>query len=159
MPSGRKPKPTQLKIVQGTERPGRRNKNEPMPEPAFPSPPPHLSPEAKQEWERVCDTLFRLGVMTDLDRASLAAYCQAYGRWVHAEEALSRFAAKDPATKGIIMKTQAGNAIQNPLVGAANKAMADMVRFASEFGLTPAGRARVQGDNGKANNPAERFFT
>jgi len=40
-------------------------------------------------------------------------------------------------------KTSNGNAIQNPLVGIANKAMADMVHFAIEFGMTPAARSRV----------------
>lgn len=159
MTRGRKPKPTQLKVVQGTARADRLNASEPMPDAARPAPPPHLSEEARREWDRVVDELFRLGVMTELDRASLAAYCQAYGRWVQAEESLAKFAARDPATKGLMIKTQAGNAIQNPLVGSANKAMSDMVRFASEFGLTPAGRARVHGDNGKANNPTERFFT
>ena len=31
-------------------------------------------------------------------------------------------------TEGLILRTKAGNVVQNPLVGAVNKAMADMVR-------------------------------
>lgn len=54
-------------------------------------------------------------------------------------------AAKDTVTDGLIIRTRSGNIIQNPLVGTANKAMADMVRYAAEFGLTPSARTRVAG--------------
>ncbi len=81
--------------------------------------------------------------MTNLDRGALAAYCQAYGRWGAAETALARMAERDAVTDGPIIRSKTGNAIQNPLVGAANKAMADMVRYAAEFGLTPSARSRV----------------
>jgi P27 family predicted phage terminase small subunit len=81
--------------------------------------------------------------MSNLDRAPLAAYCQAYGRWVAAEAALARMAEKDAVTEGLIIRTKAGNVIHNPLVGAANKAMADMVRYAAEFGFTPSSRSQV----------------
>lgn len=84
-----------------------------------------------------------LGIMTELDRGALAAYCQAYGRWVAAESVLARMAEKDAVTEGLVIRTKAGNVIQNPLVGTANKAMADMVRYAAEFGLTPSARTRV----------------
>jgi P27 family predicted phage terminase small subunit len=68
---------------------------------------------------------------------------QAYGRYVAAELAISEAAAADLLTKGLMIKTSNGNAIQNPLVATANKAACDMVRYASEFGLTPSARARL----------------
>jgi P27 family predicted phage terminase small subunit len=34
----------------------------------------------------VASELHGMGVLTTIDRAALAAYCQAYGRWVEAEE-------------------------------------------------------------------------
>ena len=52
-------------------------------------------------------------------------------------------AERDELTSGLMIKTTNGNAIQNPLIGTANKAARDMVRYASEFGLTPSARARV----------------
>ena len=85
----------------------------------------------------------RSGILSALDRGALAAYAQAYGRWVAAERALRVMAARDAVTAGLVIRTQGGNAIQNPLVGTANKAMADMVRYAAEFGLTPSARSRV----------------
>ena len=72
--------------------------------------------------------------MTNLARGAFVAYCQTYGRWVAAETALARMAERDAVTKGLIIRTKTGNAIHNPLVGAANKTMADTLRYAAEFG-------------------------
>jgi P27 family predicted phage terminase small subunit len=157
---GRKPTPTHLKLVRGN--PGKRK----LPDPAKeirppldePTPPAHLSDEAKVEWGRIVSLLFQLKLMTQIDRASLAAYCQAYGRWVQAERALTSMAEKDMLTRGLMIKTTGGNLIQNPLVGTANKAMADMVRYAAEFGMTPSARTRLQNPGAGSNeNPFEAF--
>lgn len=159
MTRGRKPKPTGLKVVAGTDRADRRNDQEPRFNPEIPTPPPFLSDEAKVEWGRVCDVLFQAGVLAKTDRAALGAYCQAYGRWQQAEAALSLMAARDNVTRGLMIKTTNGNAVQNPLVGTANKAMADMVRFAAEFGMTPSARSRIKAeDRGKENDQAARYF-
>lgn len=143
MTSGRKPSPTALKLVKGN--PGKRalNKKEAKLGLAEPTPPEFLNTDAKVEWGRVVGTLYRAGLMTELDRAVLAAYCQAYGRWAQAERALSRMADKDEYNRALMVKTHNGTAIQNPLVGTANKAKADMVRYALEFGMTPSARSKV----------------
>lgn len=80
MTSGRKPKPTALKLVTGN--PGKRalNKKEAKLGLAEPTPPTFLCDDAKVEWGRVCSALYAAGLMTELDRAALAAYCAAYGR-------------------------------------------------------------------------------
>lgn len=161
MTVGRKPKPTALKLVTGN--PGKRAlpKNEPKVDLAQPTPPAFLNDDAKVEWGRVIDVLFRAGLMTELDRAALGAYCQAYGRWAEAERALSRMAEKDPLNKALMIKTKAGNAIQNPLVGVANKAKADMVHYAIEFGMTPSARSRVDAHkvpDGAKENRLKSYF-
>ncbi len=151
---GRKPKPTKLKLLSGTARKHRLNEHEPTPDLAQPAPPEHLTGAARLEWERVIEEIVQLGIMSNLDRAPLAAYCQAYGRWVAAEAALARMADKDAVTEGLIIRTRAGNVIHNPLVGAANKAMADMVRYAAEFGFTPSSRSQVSAaDAREEDNP------
>lgn len=157
---GPKPKPTHLKLVTGN--PGKRalNTREPKPAPGLPSPPGELSDEAKVEWGRVSEELHRIGLLTGIDRAALAAYCQAYARWVQAERAIARMAARDELTGGLMIRTTNGNAIQNPLIGTANKAMSDMVRYATEFGMTPSARSRIQAEApGAVQDPAERYFT
>ena len=133
-----------LKLINGN--PGKRapkNKAEAKPPLAEPTPPPHLSDDAKVEWGRVISQLVTCKLMTELDRAALAGYCQAYGRWVQAERALASMGEKDMLTRALMIKTSNGNAIQNPLVGTANKAMEMMLRAATEFGMTPSSRGRV----------------
>lgn len=157
---GRKPTPSHLKLVKGN--PGKRPMNtaEPIPVRDLPNPPTELTDDAKVEWGRVSEELYRLGLLTGIDRAALAAYCQAYGRWAQAERSLAEMAKRDPLTGGLLVKTTNGNAIQNPLVGVANKALADMVRYAVEFGMTPSARSRIETD--KASNPekaaASKYF-
>lgn len=159
MTQGRKPKPTNLKLIAGTDRADRRNDAEPKPAPALPAPPAFLSDEAKAEWTRTADQLYQLGILSKIDRAALGAYCQAYGRWEQAERALARMAERDAVTHGMMIKTTNGNAVQNPLLGTANKAMADMMRYAAEFGMTPSARARIKAEPlGEEDDPAQKYF-
>jgi P27 family predicted phage terminase small subunit len=132
---GARPKPTALKVLQGTDRADRRNEHEPQTTAAIPACPDHLSGEAKSEWERVGRLLAGLGLVTQIDRAALAAYCQAWGRWVEAEEAIKRH--------GVVIKSPNNFPIQSPYLAIANKAMDQMRLLLAEFGMTPSSRTRV----------------
>ena len=79
--------------------------------------------------------LAELGLISDLDRAALAAYCAAYGRWAEAEESLK--------TQGVIVLSPNGFPIQSPYLAVANRAMEQMRSLISEFGMSPASRTRV----------------
>lgn len=140
---GRKPKPTHLKLIEGN--PGKRKVNpiEPVPLPELHAPPPFLPQEGQDEWKRVAAELYNLGLLTVVDRTALAAYCHSYAIWKQATDAINQMAARDQLTRGLMIKTTNGNAIQNPLIGTANKAASDMVRYAAEFGMTPSARARI----------------
>lgn len=130
-----KPKPTALKILQGN--PGRRplNKFEPKPKPEIPSCPVELCDDAKLEWNRLAPHLFSMGLITVADRAMFAAYCQAFGRWIEAERVLK--------VEGAILTTDKHNLVQNPRLWVANKALDQMYKFMSEFGLSPSSRVRL----------------
>jgi P27 family predicted phage terminase small subunit len=129
-----------------------------MPDLALPPVPPELCDDAKLEWGRVSIELYKLGLLTNIDRAALAIYCGAYGRWVRAERLLRTLGAD--GTSGLLTKTAQGNIIQNPLVGVANKAANDMMRFATEFGMTPSSRVRVNGASADPKqDPAAKYFT
>ena len=144
---GRKPKPTQLKVLEGN--PGRRplNKNEPQPEVRVPTCPQHLCPSAKAEWKRLALQLFTLGILTTLDRSTLAAYCQSYGRWVEAEQKLK----ETPA----ILKMPSGYVQQNPWLTIAHKQLELMHKYMSELGLSPVSRGRVSVSSANRPKPWE----
>lgn len=66
---------------------------------------------------------------------------------------------RDQLTGGLMIKTTGGNAIRNPLVGTANKAAADMVRYAAEFGMTPSARTRIQAEPPQPEaDPSAQYF-
>lgn len=160
---GRKPLPSHLKLIKGSAKGELRKRGmagQVDIKPTLPMPPPHLCDEAKVEWGRVASMLYALRLLSDVDIAALSAYCQAWAIFKRATDALERMAAQDPVTTGLLIKTTNGNAIQNPLLGIANKAAADMVRFAAEFGMTPSARARINLGETKAPeaDPAEKFF-
>jgi P27 family predicted phage terminase small subunit len=148
MKTGKRPLPTHLKLLRGN--PGQRKlHDEPQPEQDIdvPEPPPFITGYAADEWWIVAVELHRLGLLTKVDVAPLAAYCHAYGQWRLAAEALAKMAANDPTMHGLIIKTKYGDAAQNPLVSIARKHAGDMVRYASEFGLSPAARTRISAGN------------
>jgi len=140
---GRKPKPAGMKLIEGN--PGKKRiRREPAPpESGVPSPPPQLDAYGVEEWCRVADGLHAMGVLTGIDQQTLAAYCGAYSRWRHAEEELNKIKAEKSELNAMILQTVSGNYIQQPLIGIANKAAHDMMRYAAEFGLTPSARARL----------------
>jgi P27 family predicted phage terminase small subunit len=140
---GRKPKPTHLKAITGN--PGKRplNRDEPRPEIAVPECPPELSPAAQREWQRLVGELSTLQLLTNLDRAALAAYCGAYALWAEATEAIHKF--------GAMVKSPSGYPIQSPYVSIANRQTELMLRISAEFGFTPASRGRI--NTPKAEEP------
>lgn len=134
MATGRPPKPVALKVLEGN--PGKRRlPNGPKPQPLAPTCPAWLAAEARREWRRLAPELERLGLLTRIDRAALAAYCQAYARWRQAEEVLQ--------CEGLTFTTGKGYVGSRPEIGIANKAMAIIKGFCGEFGLTPSSRGRM----------------
>ena len=132
---GRRPKPTRLKLLTGN--PGKRalNAHEPQPEPTVPECPVELGPVARREWDRLAVELSALRILTNLDRAALAAYCGAYAMWAEATEAIQKF--------GTMVKSPSGFPQQSPYVAVANRQAEIMIRIAAEFGFTPASRSRI----------------
>lgn len=133
--AGRKPMPTQMKLLKGTFQKCRQRK-EPKPPKSIPNPPSCLDSVGKREWRRITPELDRLGLISNLDMAALAGYCQAFSTWFKASKEL-----KNVGKFTIV--TDKGNVIQHPLVGVINTAAAEMRRFLVEFGMTPSSRSKV----------------
>lgn len=134
---GRKPKPTALKMLEGN--PGGRplNTKGPKPEKKAPRCPSWLEDEAKKEWKRMAKVLEQMGLLTEMDMAAFAGYCQAYARWKEAEEFLTQH--------GSMVRTPNGYLQQVPQVSIAQTNMKIMLKFCEQFGLTPSARSRIVG--------------
>jgi P27 family predicted phage terminase small subunit len=130
---GRRPKPTRLKGLTGN--PEKLNNAEPRPEAAIPECPDELGEPARREWNRLVGELASLKLLTNFDRAALAAYCGAYALWAEATEAIQKY--------GLMIKSPSRYPVQSPYVSVANRQAEIMMRIASEFGFTPASRSRV----------------
>jgi phage terminase small subunit len=143
------------------------------PEIEIPGCPKHLLPEARKEWKRITPKLQELGLVSQIDRAALALYCQAYARWVWCEEQLSRsialaaerraaFEAAEQAKAarlavdgevyeplpwaggdGFMIPTPNGSFTYSPHWVGANKAMEQVNKFLAQFGMSPSSRGRV----------------
>ena len=133
---GPPPQPTALRILRGNPSKRPLPKNEAQPRNGIPPCPRHIQGEARKEWRRTSRELAACGLLTSVDRAALAAYCQAWARWVQAEDVLRK--------AGVLVKTPNGMLVQSPILAVANRAMDQMRAFLVEFGMTPAARTRIQ---------------
>lgn len=133
-------KPANLKLLEGRG-PGRDSGGRPIkPVPAFvrlaPEAPEHLSPEARAEWERVVPEMQRLELLKTVDRASLAAYCECWSRFVEARMTI--------AVDGMYLRDRDGSPIKkHPAVLILEAASKELRAWAGQFGLTPAAEANL----------------
>ncbi len=134
---GAKPTPTVLKILRGN--PGKRkiDKSEMQPPIAVPEAPDNLKEPAMKEWVRISGLLGEMKILTELDMAALAAYCDHYGRWYEATSKLRK--------RGLLIKTRFGDVVPNPLILIVRQASEAMMKILCEFGMTPSSRVRIHG--------------
>ena len=151
------PKPAALKALEGN--PGKRALNLSdgvNPRVEIPSAPKHLGIEARKEWKRITPLLEELGLVSGLDRAALALYCQAVGRLAELETAFNGQVARLVAEKIDYSEavyqashavTPSGYAQQSVIVQLIKSHREQVNRYLMHFGLSPAARARVQPSN------------
>jgi P27 family predicted phage terminase small subunit len=137
---GRRPQPSNLLLLNGRGD-GQDSAGRPVaPPPPFkrlaPNPPTWLSREAKAEWRRVAPALERLDLVKPEDRSTLAAYCEAWARFVTATRTIQR--------EGIMSTNpDSGRVSVHPAVRVAESASTTLRHYAQEFGLTPAAERQV----------------
>jgi P27 family predicted phage terminase small subunit len=91
------------------------------------------------EWSRVAEPLWRMGLLSPLDSAALSAYCWSFKVWREANEAIEQVSPRDRAA----------------LVQIGRTACADMIRYAGLFGMSPSSRLRVAA--GRRPNQPSKF--
>jgi P27 family predicted phage terminase small subunit len=156
---GPRPQPLRLKLLRGN--PGKqaiRGAFDPPRPPEPPSPPPFLTGHALEEWRRVAPGLSLFGLLSDFDVGPLAAYCMAFAHWIEAEELLRELNDAGDTAHGLLSRGAEGQPRRNPLVAIAREAASDMVRFAAEFGFSPAARSRIALGIGGLTRPSPSKF-
>ncbi len=128
---GPAPRPTKLTVLYGN--PGHRALPVGEPEPAHKMPyrPSLLTGEALAEWNRQVPRLFAMRVLTEVDTAITALYCQSWSNWVAAEASSQRS----------LVATGRFNRMK---VLVAQKFATALLQSAGQLGLTPSARARIQ---------------
>jgi P27 family predicted phage terminase small subunit len=149
-------KPLKLKILSGN--PGKRSSGGVK---TFargtPNCPTWLGKEAKAEWRRIMPELEAAGVTSKVDRAALAAYCQAWAEFHEATVILEqegRIIEQVHATsKGEVIGTRK---VIHPAVRMQRDASGRVKNYLVEFGLSPASRSRIasmaRGEDAEAKN-------
>jgi len=105
-------------------------------------------------WRRITVELEELGLISRLDRAALAIYCQSWARLVQAEEALeakrraAEVAGLDQFDACFTQQTPTGFTRESVLIRLIGKLQQDCDRYLASFGMSPSSRSRVkQSDN------------
>ena len=143
---GRKPKPTQMHILNGNpsklkleERISNEVKMKEYALGEFPPAPEWLDDIAKEEWNRVAPMLASCKLITEADTKALEAYCKCWSRYIEAEKQM------DDIGSTIFQPNQKSKYIQQlPQVAIAQKYLKLCKDFMTEFGLTPSSRGRMQ---------------
>ena len=111
--------------------------------------PPHLMPEAaKETWRATASELEKIGIGSSVERSALECYC-------YAVEAFHQ-ANRDIANLGSVVQSERGYT-RNPACLNQNAAMSQILKFATQFGLTPASRGKLPPAPKKEDNPFDEF--
>jgi P27 family predicted phage terminase small subunit len=151
---GRPRTPTRLKVLQGTTRPDRANPGEPKPPPAKAreAAPAWLRPTSRPWWNRIRPLLVQMQVMTGADPVALGLLCDALADYMTARDVIRKLGATYE-TEG-----DAGKMLrQRPEVYIAADAWRRAKLMLTEFGLTPASRAKVSAADVGPTDPLEAW--
>lgn len=143
--AGRRPKPNEIKQIEGN--PGGRPLNLDCPKAPTGAPemPKGMRKAAQREWKRITRDLLELGVLTIVDGKGLMGYCDAYADWEEAQ--------RECVAEGLWIEEPIVNKEGN-VVGYKKKAapwftikyaaLKTMKSFLIEYGLTPASRTKLK---------------
>ncbi len=113
-----------------------------------PQAPKHLGAAAREEWQRLAPIMVRQGLLRQLDLAAFEQRCEVYSRWRKAKAVVAR--------KGLTYEHN-GLYRKRPEVQIMAECERLMRQFDSEYGLTPAARARVKHvSDGQEDLPFDR---
>jgi P27 family predicted phage terminase small subunit len=165
--TGRPPKPSGMKVLEGTNRADRTNPNEPRPPliEVGERPPAWLRNRlARAYWRELVPILSRARILALTDTTALVLLAKAYGRWRSYEDFLEAngetYETGRPITskEGDVVAATGKILRPRPEVAMRDKAEDRLVRLLIEFGMTPSARVRVSALPELVGDPAEEFL-
>jgi P27 family predicted phage terminase small subunit len=130
---GKKPTPRALKSLKGTAKAPKQSKGLQAPQ-TLDSPPDFFGPDELSEWGRVQEYAL-MGVIRAPDYGTCVGLAVLFGNAMDA--------ARDVSENGLTMETPNGMTQQRATVSTMRNAFAAYRQFASELGLTPTSRTRL----------------
>ena len=149
--AGRRPKPTALHILEGTQRgPAKREPSAPKGVPPVPE---RLKVDAvaMEKWNELAAILTTMGVLTLGDGEALATLCE-----VHSAEQSCLLQLR---AGGAVMHTDLGGVKPNPAGPMYRSLVAMKASLLSEFGLTPSSRTKLATPVAAAQDALQAFLT
>ena len=149
---GRKATPSKILQLRGgtTHSHKKPRTEEPQPPEKMPDCPKHLNEAAQVEWKRAGKILQDIGLMTELDMAVFAGYCDAFAQWAEATEKVHE--------TGLVYKKTDGSPALNPYLRVAREAYERMMRAAVLLGLSPSSRVGLKVEKPKPESQAQKFM-
>jgi P27 family predicted phage terminase small subunit len=150
------------KILNGEPNQDRLNYNEPQPKPGRTTAPAILKGAALSEWRRIYSILEGMQIMTQADRAILAAYCLVWGTIVDVQRQINKLqdaaikAGKDPSNAYLIKGEE--KIYLNPLMRIRSNSLAELNTFAAKLGLSPSDRGKIEMPEQKMEDEFEKFL-
>jgi P27 family predicted phage terminase small subunit len=148
MSRGRKPNPPDLTILKGSRR--SRINMAALSDGSLPSPPEHLDPVARGEWNKMIRLLKGTRIANETDGSALAVYCVAYSQWIKAGTEL-----KGPIIYGTVAERLKTKLLMDILKQSASL----MMRVLVEFGFTPASRSKASFHRGAPRDELGEFLS
>lgn len=132
--AGRKKKPVELKMIEGTYRKDRDKLNAPKVTGDLVSPPNYFSEEQTGVWKYAIENAPK-GLLKKLDISILEIWVTAYVTYRESYAKVQEM--------GQVMTSPSGYPIVNPYLSNMNKQATIMMKAASELGFTPTSRSKV----------------
>lgn len=147
MPAGRPPLPANVHALNGNPSKKPEDQLKPAVEPTveLPAPPEVLNEEARKVWYELGEDLRTLGLISKVYSPVFALLCAAKADWQRLRAKLEAAYAKggEDDCLGYVARYDSGATQITGLHVALNKAEEKLLKYAQEFGLTPASRTKV----------------
>jgi P27 family predicted phage terminase small subunit len=132
---GKRKQPAQAKVIKGTFQKCR-DSHGPAVKLEVPPCPEYLGKEAKKYWKEISEQLVNVGLIGVVDGALFGLHCDSYGRLIEVSDHLKKM-------DDMLDQTPNGLEVQSALWQIRNKLWDQVLRSASEFGLSPAARSKL----------------